>query len=214
MGEPVNITEMAETLIRLHGYEPYRDIKIEFTGIRPGEKLYEELFYDPDHVSTTVSEKIYLSKFTAEKESLLPKVKKLLADSAEGILSEVELKAEIFTLASNRQLGYWQAIGKQLALRTFGKQLAIKNFGKQLAIRKLASGGLLEPLASSWQLENWQAVGSWNLWQAVGLLEPLASNRQLENWQAVGKQLALRTFGKQWAIKILASNRQAIAKTY
>ncbi len=103
MGEPVNIAEMAETLIRLHGHEPYKDIKIEFTGIRPGEKLYEELFYDPNHVSTTANEKIYLSKFSPEKESLLPKVESLLKDSAEVNISEDELKAEIFALASNRQ---------------------------------------------------------------------------------------------------------------
>ena len=101
MGEPVNIAEMAETLIRLHGHEPYKDIKIEFTGIRPGEKLYEELFYDPDHVDTTASEKIYLSKFSPEKESLLPKVEALLKDSAEGSLSEAELKAAIFQLGGN-----------------------------------------------------------------------------------------------------------------
>jgi FlaA1/EpsC-like NDP-sugar epimerase len=100
---------MAETLIRLHGHEPYKDIKIEFTGIRPGEKLYEELFYDPDHVDTTASEKIYLGHLSVEKESLLPRVEKLLRDSAEGILSEGELKDEIFTLASNGQ-----AVGKQL----------------------------------------------------------------------------------------------------
>ena len=103
MGEPVNIAEMAETLIRLHGHEPYKDIKIEFTGIRPGEKLYEELFYDPDHVNTTASEKIYLSKFSPEKESLLPRVERLLADSAEANISEDALKAEIFALASNGQ---------------------------------------------------------------------------------------------------------------
>lgn len=101
MGEPVNITEMAETLIRLHGHEPYKDIKIEFTGIRPGEKLYEELFYDPDHVNTTASEKIYLSRLSAEKESLLPRVERLLADSAEGTLSDAELKAAIFQLGGN-----------------------------------------------------------------------------------------------------------------
>ena len=103
MGEPVNITEMAETLIRLHGHEPYKDIKIEFTGIRPGEKLYEELFYDPDHVCKTASEKIYLGKFSPEKESLLPRVERLLADSAEANISEDALKAEIFALASNGQ---------------------------------------------------------------------------------------------------------------
>ena len=101
MGKPVKITEMAETLIRLHGYKPYKDIDIVFTGIRPGEKLYEELFYDPDHVESTSSDKIYLSKSTEERNSLLPKVEGLLAGSAGGSLTEGELKDEIFTLASN-----------------------------------------------------------------------------------------------------------------
>ena len=101
MGKPVKITEMAETLIRLHGYKPYKDIDIVFTGIRPGEKLYEELFYDPDHVESTSSDKIYLSKSTEERNSLLPKVEGLLAGSAGGSLTEGELKDEIVTLASN-----------------------------------------------------------------------------------------------------------------
>ena len=101
MGKPVKITEMAETLIRLHGYKPYKDIEIKFTGIRPGEKLYEELFYDPDHVESTSSDKIYLSKSTEERNSLLPKVEGLLAGSAGGSLTEGELKDEIFALASN-----------------------------------------------------------------------------------------------------------------
>lgn len=62
MGEPVLILEMAEMLIRLHGYEPYKDIDIEFSGSRPGEKLFEELFYDPEHVERTSHTKIFISK--------------------------------------------------------------------------------------------------------------------------------------------------------
>ena len=61
MGEPVVIREMAELLIRLCGYEPYKDIQIEYTGIRPGEKLYEELFYDENSVHGTLHPKIFVS---------------------------------------------------------------------------------------------------------------------------------------------------------
>ena len=62
MGEPVIIREMAELLIRLSGYEPGKDIQITYTGIRPGEKLYEELFYDENNVHSTLHPKIYVSK--------------------------------------------------------------------------------------------------------------------------------------------------------
>ena len=61
MGEPVVIREMAELLIKLCGYEPYKDINIVYTGIRPGEKLYEELFYDENSVKGTLHPKIYES---------------------------------------------------------------------------------------------------------------------------------------------------------
>ncbi|MBQ7267444.1 MAG: polysaccharide biosynthesis protein [Synergistaceae bacterium] len=62
MGEPVVIREMAELLIRLCGYEPYKDINIVYSGIRPGEKLYEELFYDENSVNGTLHPKIFVSK--------------------------------------------------------------------------------------------------------------------------------------------------------
>ncbi|MBQ7593846.1 MAG: polysaccharide biosynthesis protein [Synergistaceae bacterium] len=61
MGEPVLIKDMAELLIRLSGYEPYKDINIIYTGMRPGEKLYEELFYDENAVHGTLHPKIFVS---------------------------------------------------------------------------------------------------------------------------------------------------------
>jgi FlaA1/EpsC-like NDP-sugar epimerase len=66
MGEPVPIAEMAELLIRLHGYEPGRDIKIVYTGPRPGEKLSEELFYDPASVHPTPNPKVFASNLLAK----------------------------------------------------------------------------------------------------------------------------------------------------
>jgi FlaA1/EpsC-like NDP-sugar epimerase len=58
MGEPVRIKTMAEEMIRLSGYVPYRDINIVFTGLRPGEKLYEELLYDKETAQPTHNPKI------------------------------------------------------------------------------------------------------------------------------------------------------------
>jgi len=98
MGEPVNISDMVETLIRLHGYEPHKDIQIKYTGIRTGEKLYEELFYDPGHVDTTGHAKIFKSKLTPEAESILPTVSAILLNAASGELSGDSLKEEILGL--------------------------------------------------------------------------------------------------------------------
>ncbi|WP_052545661.1 nucleoside-diphosphate sugar epimerase/dehydratase [Candidatus Hepatobacter penaei] len=61
MGEPISILEMAETLIRLHGFVPGRDIKIEFTGLRPGEKLHEDLFFRGESARKTEHPHIALS---------------------------------------------------------------------------------------------------------------------------------------------------------
>ena len=62
MGRPVKIYDLATDLIRLAGYEPEVDIKIEVTGVRPGEKLYEELFLDSETIDKTSYEKIFVLK--------------------------------------------------------------------------------------------------------------------------------------------------------
>ncbi|MDR2486532.1 MAG: polysaccharide biosynthesis protein, partial [Clostridiales Family XIII bacterium] len=60
MGEPVRILDLAENLIRLSGYEPYEDIEILIAGLRPGEKMHEELSYEGENLNKTAHEKIYL----------------------------------------------------------------------------------------------------------------------------------------------------------
>ena len=62
MGKPVKIYDLAENLIRLSGYTPNSDIKIEITGLRPGEKLYEELLMNNDNLTKTAHNKIFIDK--------------------------------------------------------------------------------------------------------------------------------------------------------
>ena len=64
MGEPVEIVKLAEEMIRLSGLEPYRDIDIVETGLRPGEKLWEELLMKSEDLSSTENEKIFIEKDT------------------------------------------------------------------------------------------------------------------------------------------------------
>lgn len=62
MGKPVKIVDLARDLITLSGYEPDLDIKIEYTGLRPGEKLYEELLMDEVALTSTEHDKIFVEK--------------------------------------------------------------------------------------------------------------------------------------------------------
>lgn len=62
MGDPVRIDDMARNLIRLSGYTPDEDIKVEYTGLRPGEKLYEELLMDEEGLTETANELIHIGQ--------------------------------------------------------------------------------------------------------------------------------------------------------
>lgn len=62
MGKPVKISDLAENMIRLAGYKPGEDIQIQYTGLRPGEKLYEELLNTKENTLPTKNKKIFLAK--------------------------------------------------------------------------------------------------------------------------------------------------------
>lgn len=90
MGEPVKILTLAENLIRLSGFRPYEDIPIEFTGLRPGEKLYEEILLNEEGMKKTANKKIFIGKpieLDTEKfhEKLIELKKVALKNDKDGI---------------------------------------------------------------------------------------------------------------------------------
>ena len=95
MGEPIKILDLAQDLIRLSGLEVDRDIKIEFTGLEPGEKLYEELLTPQEGVTATKHQRIFVAQLEQiEERQLLSQIEELsqLADALdlESIVSKFQ----------------------------------------------------------------------------------------------------------------------------
>jgi FlaA1/EpsC-like NDP-sugar epimerase len=97
MGEPVKIIDLARDMIILSGLKPERDIKIEITGLRPGEKLYEELFSDRENFTVTRHERIFIAPDT------------------------IQVQAEVFN--ELRKLGKRLGLGSELIEMDTGKNL-------------------------------------------------------------------------------------------
>lgn len=93
MGQPVKIYDLAKDLIRLSGYKPEEDIEIVFTGLRPGEKLYEELLLEEEGLGTTRHDKIFIVKpmFTdlAELKNEISVLRKLILQDAEQVIDYI-----------------------------------------------------------------------------------------------------------------------------
>ena len=86
MGSPVKIDDMARNLIRLSGYIPDRDIQIKYTGLRPGEKLYEELLMDEEGMQDTANNRIHIGKpIDFDEKEFLVKVEELCNKASEEV---------------------------------------------------------------------------------------------------------------------------------
>ena len=93
MGDPVKIMDLAEKLIRLSGFEPRKDIEIRITGLRPGEKLYEELLLDEEGIRATTHDKIFvghpvdpspaLSRLLEQPDGLQESIREILGKTDE-----------------------------------------------------------------------------------------------------------------------------------
>ncbi|AIQ60528.1 polysaccharide biosynthesis protein [Paenibacillus borealis] len=89
MGEPVKILTLAEDLITLSGYEPYKDIDITFSGIREGEKLYEELLTDEENLGSTQHDRIFIGRPNVISQSQMElefkRLERVIAEDGEAI---------------------------------------------------------------------------------------------------------------------------------
>ncbi len=102
MGDPVRIVDLAESLIKLSGFKPDEDIKIEFTGIRPGEKLYEELYLDNELHSKTSHPKVFTRNCLDDfPPDFITKIEELVSEATSSI--DVNLKPKIADLVPEYQ---------------------------------------------------------------------------------------------------------------
>ena len=111
MGEPVSIIELAEALISLSGLRPHQDIKIIETGLRPGEKLYEELTFETELTAATSHPKIFISRIatlnSADVQSALERLTGLVRgrdeDGLRHFLNELIPEARLTTTSVERE---------------------------------------------------------------------------------------------------------------
>ncbi len=105
MGEPVKIVSLAEDVIRLSGYEPYEDIPIVFTGLRPGEKLYEELLMDEEGLTETPHDKIHVGQpIDLNHQVLAKKIRDFEADIQSMDEDAIKIKMQEFVPTYKREV--------------------------------------------------------------------------------------------------------------
>lgn len=105
MGQPVKIYDLAVNLIKMKGYVPDRDIKIEIVGLRPGEKLYEELLMAEEGLESTPNDLIFIGKpIETDKDEFFEQLSDLIAkaeSNSENIKEEVTKICDTYTITNN-----------------------------------------------------------------------------------------------------------------
>lgn len=100
MGKPINIYDLACNMIMLEGYVPEKDIEIKFTGLRPGEKMFEELFLNDESVEKTANSKIFIMRADKKSDEAVDEAIKSLESLLYSDSGESEMHRELFSLIS------------------------------------------------------------------------------------------------------------------
>jgi FlaA1/EpsC-like NDP-sugar epimerase len=104
MGEPVKIYDLAVNLIKLSGFEPFKDIEVKVTGLRPGEKLYEERLMEEEGLKKTENEMISIGKpLEFDEKKLFETVKELCSFANKG---EKKMKEKVKELVPTYKIDY------------------------------------------------------------------------------------------------------------
>lgn len=117
MGDPINIEQMARELIKLSGLEPDVDIKIEHTGIRPGEKLFEELLTAEEGTDMTQHEKIFMARKNGVMDNLEQRLNTLKRIAESG--DKEAIKESIYNFVPT-YTGYKNGVSKKEPADTLG----------------------------------------------------------------------------------------------
>ncbi len=104
MGEPIKITQLAEEIIRLSGKEPGRDIQIAYTGVRPGEKLFEEILTTEEVAAATRHKKIFVAKYTEPDAETLKAIMKEIAAALAGDVEPEQGRSVLMALLASCQV--------------------------------------------------------------------------------------------------------------
>ncbi len=96
MGEPIKIVDMARDLIRLMGKRPDHDIKIAFTGLRPGEKLYEELQLETENIQSVTEDFFKLVRVAEPQPNFMEQIDTLLSSAFMG--DQLAAKETLFSV--------------------------------------------------------------------------------------------------------------------
>ena len=116
MGEPVRIYEMARRMISLAGLKPDVDIKIEEIGLRPGEKLYEELLNDKEKTTATVNKKIMIAKVkTYDYKDVCENIDRIISLAASGNGHDMVFAMKEFVPEYKSQHSRFESIDKEIA---------------------------------------------------------------------------------------------------